>query len=92
MPFCPSPLRDEGYDIADYAAATTFKHRLLEKACQRFRLDIPDSDCEHFCTENAFYIEDHALFRALSPIHANVPWDPFHLPLGVSGVPPGCGC
>ena len=60
---------------ADYAAAVTFKRHLLEKACQRFRQGMPDSDYERFCAENAFWIDDYALFCALSARHAYAPWD-----------------
>ncbi len=59
----------------DYAAAVTFKRHLLEKACRRFRQGLPDSGYERFCTENAFWIEDYALFRTLSDLHANTPWN-----------------
>jgi len=59
----------------DYAAVVMFKRHLLEKACQRFRQGLPDSGYERFCAENAFWIEDYALFCALSARHANVSWD-----------------
>jgi 4-alpha-glucanotransferase len=59
----------------DYAAAVTFKRHLLEKACRRFKQGFPDSGYERFCTENAFWIQDYALFCALSDLHANIPWN-----------------
>lgn len=59
----------------DYAAAAMFKRHLLEKACRRFRQDLPDSGYERFCAENAFWIEDYALFCALSEHHAKVSWN-----------------
>ncbi|MBI5591587.1 MAG: 4-alpha-glucanotransferase [Deltaproteobacteria bacterium] len=59
----------------DYATAETFKRQLLEKACQRFRQGMPDSNYERFCAENAFWIEDYVLFRALSARHENLSWD-----------------
>jgi 4-alpha-glucanotransferase len=59
----------------DYAAAVTFKRHLLEKACRRFRQGLPDSGYERFCTENAFWIQDYALFCVLSERHANVSWN-----------------
>jgi len=52
-----------------------FKRLLLEKACRRFQQRMPDSGYESFCAENAFWIEDYALFCALSAHHANVSWD-----------------
>jgi len=59
----------------DYAAAITFKRHLLEKACHRFQMDMPDSDYMRFCTDNAYWIEDYALYCALSAHHTDVPWD-----------------
>jgi 4-alpha-glucanotransferase len=59
----------------DYAAVEAFKRGLLEKACRRFRRRLPDTDYERFCTENAFWIEDYALFGALSARHAGTPWN-----------------
>lgn len=60
---------------ADYAAAVTFKRLILEKACRRFTQRMPDSGYARFCAENAFWVEDYALFRALSAHHADVSWD-----------------
>jgi 4-alpha-glucanotransferase len=58
----------------DYGTVAIFKRHLLEKACRRFRQCLPDSGYERFCTENAFWIDDYALFTALSELHADVPW------------------
>lgn len=58
-----------------YDAAMMFKHQLLEKACLRFRQRLPESGYERFCAENAFWLEDYALFRALSIRHAAIPWN-----------------
>ncbi len=59
----------------DYEAVVTFKRHLLEKACRRFRQQMPNICYEQFCVENAFWIEDYALFCALSARHADVSWD-----------------
>jgi len=67
----------------DYDAAVTFKRRLLEKACRRFRQCLPDSGYERFCAENFFWIEDYALFCALSARHKKTPWNRW--PLNVRG-------
>jgi 4-alpha-glucanotransferase len=69
----PLPRLPEGR--IDYAAVVMFKRRLLEKACRRFRQRMPDSGYERFCAENVVWIEDYALFCALSDRHANVSWD-----------------
>jgi 4-alpha-glucanotransferase len=59
----------------DYTAEVAFKRRLLEKACRRFRAHAPDPDYERFCGENAFWIDDYALFSALAAHHTGVAWD-----------------
>ena len=59
----------------DYAAVVAFKRRLLEKACRRFRQQMPDTGYERFCGENAFWIDDYALFSALSAHHTDITWD-----------------
>jgi 4-alpha-glucanotransferase len=58
-----------------YAAVSAFKRRLLEKACRRFREHAPKTDYERFCAENAFWIDDYALFSALSAHHAGLSWE-----------------
>jgi 4-alpha-glucanotransferase len=59
----------------DYAAAAAFKRRLLEKACRRLRQGMPDAGFERFCAENAAWIEDYALFSALSARRPDAGWD-----------------
>ena len=59
----------------DYAAVVAVKHRLLEKACQRFRQRMPDNGYERFCGENAGWVDDYALFSVLSARHADIAWD-----------------
>jgi 4-alpha-glucanotransferase len=59
----------------DYPAAEAFKRRLLDKACQRFRQLLPDSGYDRFCAENAYWLDDYALFAALAASHAKASWD-----------------
>jgi len=59
----------------DYAAAARFKRDLLQKACRRFRQRPPDADYQRFCTENAVWIDDYALFSALSSRNRKIAWD-----------------
>jgi 4-alpha-glucanotransferase len=52
----------------EYEKVIPFKLRLLETAWSRFRAGArPDllRDCEQFCQEQALWLEDYALFRAL---------------------------
>ena len=55
-------------DTVDYDAVTPFKHRLLETAWTNFRAGArPDlrPAYEQFCQDQAHWLEDYALFRAL---------------------------
>ncbi len=74
----PSDLRQgirQAHSRVDYAAAVAFKRGLLEKVCRRFRQELPPTGYERFCAENSFWIDDYALFSALSARHANTPWE-----------------
>ena len=55
-------------DVVDYDAVIAFKHRLLEKAWDRFRansrLDLQTA-YEQFCHDQDHWLGDYALFRAL---------------------------
>ena len=56
----------------DYDAVIPFKHRLLETAWDHFRAGArPDLQptYEQFCVEQAHWLEDYALFRALKARH-----------------------
>jgi 4-alpha-glucanotransferase len=63
---------DEGHnlpkEVVDFEAVTAFKHRLLEQAWSNFsssRLPALRADFDQFCSEQAHWLEDYALFRAL---------------------------
>jgi 4-alpha-glucanotransferase len=66
----------EGYTLPaasiDYESVIPFKHRLLEAAWKRFRAgartDLRPA-YEQFCGEQAHWLEDYALFRALKARH-----------------------
>ncbi|MGE5257722.1 MAG: 4-alpha-glucanotransferase, partial [Hyphomicrobiales bacterium] len=66
----------------DYRKAAAYKQRLLEKACRRFRQHLPDSGYERFCAENACWLDDYALFTALSARHGNGTWDRWPAQIG----------
>jgi len=55
-------------DVVDYGSVIPFKHRLFEKAWASFktgaRADLRPA-YEKFCAEQATWLEDYALFRAL---------------------------
>jgi 4-alpha-glucanotransferase len=58
----------------DFDAVIPFKHRLLKKAWSAFnsstRLEL-QSAFEQFCHEQAHWLDDYALFRALKVRHGN---------------------
>jgi len=56
----------------DYDAVIPFKHRLLETAWNHFRAGARadlEPAYEQFCNEQAHWLEDYALFRALKARH-----------------------
>lgn len=65
----------------DYPAAVSFKRQLLEKACLRFQQNMPDGDFKRFCADNAFWIDDYALFCVLSNAHARQEWNRWPMPI-----------
>ena len=70
---------EEGRSFAknavDYEMVIAFKHKLLEKAWAAFSA-APRSalrrDYDQFCTEQAHWLDDYALFRALKAAHGGV--------------------
>ncbi len=79
-------LKDE-YENADWGDnpqkvdfGKIYLHRseILRKACARF---IPDDEFEGFQAENAFWLDDYALFMALKNSFGGKPW--YQWPLGL---------
>ena len=68
----------------DYGAVQDYKKSLLEKAFERFKqtTDANIIDQFHrFCDENAFWLEDYALFRAAKDARKHASWQEFEMPL-----------
>lgn len=61
----------------DYGWVTSYKVHLLKKSFHRFK-ENPSigqfDDFDAFCQQNAFWLEDYALFMALKEIHENRIW------------------
>jgi 4-alpha-glucanotransferase len=84
----PELLMQEGYvkpsdipraswraDIVDYAAVGEYKKNLLERAFIRNKKRLAqDHEFNHFCRENASWLEDYALFMALKAHFHDVDW------------------
>lgn len=58
---------------ADYEAALAWRERLLQQAWEAFRLS-PPWQWEAFLQENAFWLQDYCLFRALKRHFGGKPW------------------
>ena len=62
-------------NVVDYQAVISFKHKLFEMAWASFNA-MPRSalrlDYDQFCVEQAHWLDDYALFRALKVTHGDV--------------------
>lgn len=64
-------------DFVDYSAVISFKQRLLRKAAQNFFSNANESDSnafKMFCDENAWWLQDYALFIAAKDFHSGLVW------------------
>lgn len=57
----------------DYGLLYRTRYPVLRKACRRL-LSAPPSDYEAFLQENAFWLDDYALFMALKDRHGGQSW------------------
>ena len=57
----------------DYALLYRQRRAVLRKAAERL-LSAPPADYAAFCRENAFWLEDYALFTALKAQRSGAPW------------------
>jgi len=69
-----------GFDRAsvDYNSVAQFKEAALRKASRRFHeggADYLQADYVRFCSDNASWLDDYALFRALKEAHNGVSWN-----------------
>lgn len=58
----------------DYGLLYVERNRLFEKLYLRFERDIPD-DFDSFCGENAFWLDDYALFMAIKDSCGGISFD-----------------
>jgi 4-alpha-glucanotransferase len=64
-------------DYIDYANVIDLKRALLRKAAQHFFIDPSEADSRSFrafCDDNAWWLEDYALFMAGKDFHQGVVW------------------
>ena len=65
-------------DRVDFGPVINFKTAVLQSAAQRFRESAKDPRREafdRFCAENADWLDDYALFRALKDAHGGAVWN-----------------
>jgi len=62
----------------DFGEVIDYKRRLLKRAARRFRAGAKDrlrEEFDTFCAEQAFWLDDFALFMALKDAHAGAMWN-----------------
>ncbi len=59
------PLPDFPNDHVDYPAVHVYKERIYRTAYERFAQNTDKGGYETFCSENAHWLDDYALFRSL---------------------------
>ncbi|HEX3019828.1 MAG TPA: 4-alpha-glucanotransferase [Chitinispirillaceae bacterium] len=69
------PLVDCNPHRVAYNKSIPLKMQLLEYAFTSAQKTNYESDYSHFCEQNAFWLDDHALFAALSNQFSNLPWN-----------------
>ncbi len=72
------PASDFPEDRVDYGPVISFKNAMLQRAAQAFRQTAHGdrrSAFNHFCRENADWLEDFALFMALKDAHEGSVWN-----------------
>jgi len=71
-------------DRVDFGPVIEFKTAILRKAAVRFRENATGerrAAFERFCAENAAWLDDYALFRALKDGHGGAVWNTWEWPL-----------
>ena len=71
---CPPLFSD---DHVEFDRVRAFKRQLLAQAFDRFSRDATETqrhDVEQFRQEQAFWLDDYALFAALLEVHHGAPW------------------
>jgi 4-alpha-glucanotransferase len=59
----------------DYGSVGTHKRELLSTAFQHFQGKEPSHEYGTYCSENAYWLNDYALFKALKSHHRGAAWN-----------------
>lgn len=76
-----APTFPEG--AVDYKAVSDFKRSFLQRAFERFKAALPEpfaSFYARFCTDEAAWLDEAALFAALKAEHGRKPWTAWPVP------------
>jgi 4-alpha-glucanotransferase len=57
----------------DYGMLYEKRYKVLQKAVDRFLMN-PTEEFQSFCQENAYWLEDYALFMTIKDMHGGLPW------------------
>ena len=71
-------------DYVDFGPVIGFKTEVLTRAAQRFRQQADGerrAEFDGFCADNADWLDDYALFRALKDDHGGAVWNTWDWPL-----------
>jgi 4-alpha-glucanotransferase len=71
------PLPEFPSDRVDFGMVIEYKERLLTRATERFRQDTAhplEEGFRTFCQQQAFWLDDFALFMAIKAEHDGKPW------------------
>jgi len=69
-------------DSCDYRSVLAYKEKLLQRAYEHFRASTKLKDeCEYFCNEEANWLEDYALFKAIRDAYDRKPWNTWDVSL-----------
>lgn len=63
-------------DCVDYSTVSRFKNTMLRQAAENF-FSAPQAEIrryEKFCSDNAHWLDDYALFMAVKDVHGGVAW------------------
>lgn len=67
-------------DRVDYGILYQKRYEVLQKAAER-ALQIPNPEFDAFCAQNAWWLDDYALFMAIKAAHKGIPWLEWEEPL-----------
>ena len=67
-------------DRVDYGILYQKRYKVLQKAAER-ALQLPNPEFDAFCTQNASWLDDYALFMTLKTAYKGVPWLEWEEPL-----------